>query len=167
MTDNENRYRISTKFTSVKVFVWIGISSMLIWLGVLITRHSLVQGEVIPMVMGMAVCAGLLYFVATRKRIDYDDIRQELYIVDEKMGTEEVVRVAEIHKISLSGFGFDGPTGRSWNIAYTDGQGEWRKFRLYPIPLSNDIETLIIDAKLANPELVVRRWTFGWNEFFD
>lgn len=58
-------------------------------------------------------------------------------------------------------------SGHSYVIIYKDSQYQTQKVRLYPILFSNDINTIIADTKLKNPDVIIRRWTFGWNELFD
>jgi len=46
--------------------------------------------------LGTFALAGIFYFVSTRKRIDYDDIKQVLYIVDTKSKTETEIPVSQL-----------------------------------------------------------------------
>ena len=108
---------------------------------------------------------GIFYFVSTMKRIDYDDIKQTLYIVNTKAQTEIEVPVEKIDKIYLSAFG--GRGNSSYVIVYRDFHNQQQKVRLFPIPFDNSIKTIKIDTELKNPNVVIRNWTFGWNEFFE
>jgi hypothetical protein len=108
---------------------------------------------------------GLLVFVYTRKRIDYDDIKQILYVVDTKRQTEIEIPVEKIDKILYSAIG--GRGNKSYVIVYRDFHNHRQKVRLFPIPFDNSIDTIITDTKLQNPNLVTRNWSIGWNELFD
>ena len=61
---------------------------------------------------------GIYYFINTRKRIDYDDISQTLFIVDTKNQNEIEVPVEKIDKIYLSAF--NGLGNSSYIIVYRD-----------------------------------------------
>lgn len=108
---------------------------------------------------------GILYFVCTRKRIDYDDINQIVFVVDEKRQTETNIPVEKIDKVLYSSIGGSG--NKSYVIIYRDFHNQRQKVRLFPIPFDNSIDTIITDIKLKNPDLVTRNWSIGWNELLD
>jgi hypothetical protein len=104
--------------------------------------------------------------VITRKRIDYDDIKEILYLVDLKRQTETEIPVEHIDKILYSTIGTAQPFG-SYVIIYRDYQNQKQKFRLFPIPFDNSIDIIKTDAKAKNPNLITRNWSIGLNELFD
>ena len=108
----------------------------------------------------------ILRYLNSRNRIDYDDIKQVLYVVNEKENTEVEIPVDRIDKILYSAIGFS-QGYRSYIIIYRDLTNQKNKIRLFPIYFDKSIETIKIDAKLKNPNLVTRNWTIGWNELFD
>ncbi|SHG05062.1 hypothetical protein [Flavisolibacter ginsengisoli] len=164
-TDNSNRYRVSTKFTLTKVFVFIGLFSIVFSTIREIGNDTFSQKSITGLSLGTIVLTGLLVFVYTRKRIDYDDIKQILYVVDTKRQTEIEIPVEKIDKILYSAIG--GRGNKSYVIVYRDFHNQRQKVRLFPIPFDNSIDTIITDTKLQNPNLVTRNWSIGWNELFD
>lgn len=163
--DNSNRFRVSTKFTLVKVFLFIGLFSIVFNLVREVRGGTINEKSIIVLTLGTIVLIAIFYFVNTRKRIDYDDIKQTLYVVDTKSQTEIEVPVENIDKILYSSFGGRGIG--SYVIVYRDFHNQQKKARLFPIPFDNTIETIKTDAKLKNPDLVTRNWSIGWNELFD
>lgn len=164
-TDNSNRFRISTKFTLVKTFVFVGLFSIVFNLVRELRNDAINQKSITGLSLGTIALTAIFYFVNTRKRIDYDDIKQALYVVDTKSHSEIEIPVERIDKILYSSFG--GRSNKSYIIVYRDLYGQSQKVRLFPIPFDNSIDTIITDAKLKNPDLVTRNWSIGWNELFD
>ncbi len=117
------------------------------------------------MTLGTIALTAIFYFINTRKRIDYDDIKQTLYIVDTKTQTEIEVPVEKIDKIYLSAFG--GRGNSSYVIVYRDFDNQQQKVRLFPILFDNSIKTIKADTEFKNPNVIIRNWTFGWNELFE
>ncbi len=154
--ENPNRFRVSTKFTSIKVFVVVGLFSIVFNLIRELRNDNINQKSVIGLSLGIIALTAIFYFVSTRKRIDYDDIKQALYVVDKKNQSEIEIPVERIDKILYSSF--VGGGNKSYLIVYTDVDGERKKLTLFPIPFDNSMETIIMDAKLKNPDLVTRNW---------
>ena len=164
-TNNPNRFRISSNFIVIRIIIGFGIIGLLFDL-----IPDIVTGTSNPMsiwtrVFGILPLLGILYYFSTRKRIDYDDINQILYIVDIKNQLETSIPVENIDKILYSSIG--GISGYSYLIIYRDFQNQKQNVRLFPIPYDRTIETIKMDAKLKNPNLVTRNWSVGWNELFD
>jgi hypothetical protein len=164
-TDNSNRFRISTKFTLVKIFVFIGLFSVVFNLVREIRNDTINQKSITGLTLGAVALTAVFYFVSTRKRVDYDDIKQVLYIVDTKKQTEIEVPVEKVDKILYSAIG--GRGNNSYVIVYRDIYNQRQKVRLFSIPFDNSVDTIITDAKLKNPDLVTRNWSIGWNELSD
>ena len=164
-TENPNRYRVSTNFTMVKIFVLVGLFSIVFNIIRDIRNDGFNQKSITGLTLGAVALTSLLYFVTTRKRIDYDDIKQALYVVDTKRLVETEIPVEKIDKILYSSIGGSG--NKSYVIIYRDFHNQSQKVRLFPIPFDNSIDTIITDAKLKNPELVIRNWSIGWNELSD
>jgi hypothetical protein len=131
-----------------------------------IQSNSFTQQSIIGLILGALALTGLLYFVSTRKRIDYDDIKQTLYVVDTKRDTEIEIPVENIDKILFSSVGFY-RGNHSYMIIYRDFYNQKQKVRLFTIQFDDSIDTIIADTKLKNPNLITRNWSFGLNEFFD
>jgi len=151
--DNSNRHRISTNFRVVKLLLVVGN------LIINFNNGAFTSKSIIGLTLGTLVLTGIFYYVNTRKRIDYDDIKQILYIVDIKKKTETEIPVEKIDKILYSAIGGRGQ--KSYIIAYRDFHNQKKEVRLFPILFDNSIETIIIDTKLKNPALITRRWSFG------
>jgi hypothetical protein len=164
-TNNRNRYRVSTKFTLLKIGLAIGILSLVINFIREIRNNTLNEKTTIGLTLGIIASTCIFYYISTRKRVDYDDIKQTLYIVDTKNQTEIEVPVETIDKIYLSTLGGQGNS--SYVIVYRDFHNQQQKIRLFPILLDNSIKTIKTDTKLKNPNVVIRNWTIGWNELFD
>ncbi len=107
----------------------------------------------------------LLYYLTTRKTIEYDDIKQILYVLDSTGTLEFEVPVEKIDKILFSSAGFD-RLGYSYVIIFRDFHDQKRKIRFFTIPFRKDIDTIIVDTKLKNQNLITRNWNVGWNELF-
>ena len=163
--NNQNRYRVSTKFTLLKVGLLIGLLSSIINLVREVRSDTFNQKAIIGLTLGTIALTGIFYFISTRKRIDYDDIKLTLYIVDTKTQTEIEVPVEKIDKIYLSAFG--GRGNSSYVIVYRDFHNQQQKVRLFPILFDNSIKTIKTDTELKNPNVIIRNWTFGWNELFE
>jgi len=163
--NNQNRYRVSTKFTLLKIGLLIGLLSIIINLVREVRSDTFNQKAIIGLTLGTIALTAIFYFISTRKRIDYDDIKQTLYIVDTKTQTEIEVPVEKIDKIYLSAFG--GRGNSSYVIVYRDFHNQQQKVRLFPILFDNSIKTIKTDTELKNPSVIIRNWTFGWNELFE
>jgi len=162
--NNPNRYRVSSKFTLLKVFLPIGLFFIAFNLVREWRNNSLSTNEAMPLVFAVLMLVAVFYFVKTRKIIEYDDIKQVLYVADPNGQPETEIPVENISNILCSTLNLG---GRSYIIIYKDSQYQTQKVRLFPIPFSNDINTIITDTKLKNPGVVIRRWSFGINELFD
>jgi hypothetical protein len=99
--------------------------------------------------LGGAALTGIFYFVSTRKRIDYDDVKQALYIVNSKTQTEIEIPVERIDEIYRSAFGIR--FNASYVIIYRDAGNQQQKIRLFPIPFDNSINTITADTRLKSP----------------
>lgn len=165
IADNSNRYRVSTKFTILKIGLFVGLFSIIFNLIRDFRNDTFTSKSITGLTLGGIALTAIYYFVSTRKRIDYDDIKQTLYIVDTKKQTETEILVEQIDKVFYSAIGGRGQN--SYIIVYYNFHNQKHKLRLFPIPFDNSIDTIITDAKFKNPDLVTRRWSFGWNEFFD
>ncbi len=146
--------------------MFVGLFSIVFNLIKEIRNDSFSQKSITGLMLGTIAFTGLLYFVSTRKRIDYDDIKQTLYVVDKKSQAEIEIPVEKIDKILFSSVGF-GRGNFSYIIIYKDFHNQKQKVRLFPIYFDNSIDTIKMDAKLKNPNLVTRNWSIGWNELFD
>lgn len=164
-TGNINRYRVSTKFTLAKIIILAALLLIGYNLIVLFRNNTFTSMPVAGLTFGLLILAGIYYYITTRKQIDYDDINQILYIVDTKRKTETAITVEKIDEILYSVVGVQWQS--SYIIVYRDYHNQRQKARLFPIPFDSSIDTIIADAKLKNPDLVTRKWSFGWNELFD
>ena len=117
-TSNENRYRVSTKFILINVCLLIGLLSIIINFIREIQSDTYNQKSIIGLTLGTIALSTIFYFINTRKRIDYDDIKQVLYIVDTKTQTEIEIPVENVDKIYLSAWG--GRGNSSYVIVYRD-----------------------------------------------
>lgn len=162
---NPNRYRVSSNFLLPKIFFAFLMLVALIQVIMKIGESSLTPELFIELIFVIGIFASLLYYVFTRKRIDYDDILHILYVVYMKKETEEEIPVEKIDKILYSFIG--SKMSGSYIIVYRDFQNQKKKIRLHPIPFEKHIGTIKTDARLKNPNLVTRDFSFGWNELFD
>jgi len=163
--DNFNRYRISTNFRVIKICIAILLFSIVFFLVKEVRNKTFNYNSIAGLAIAGLSLTGIFYYISTRKRIDYDDIKQKLYIVDEKKQTEIEVPVENIDKIYISAFGRGGDT--SYVIVYRDDNNQKNKVRLYPMFLDNSIKTIKADTKHKNPNVIIRNWSIGWNEFFE
>jgi hypothetical protein len=109
------------------------------------------------------IILALLYFIQTRKQIDYDDIKQVLYLVDVRKQVEIEVPVERIDKILYSEIGIRGKG--SYIIVYRDFHNQTKKIRLFPILFDNSIDTIENDTKLKNPEVTTKNWDLSLFNF--
>ena len=149
----------------MKIGLLIGLLSIIINLVREVRSDTSNLKAIIGLTLGTIALTGIFYFINTRRRIDYDDIKQTLYIVDTKTQTEIEVPVEKIDKIYLSAFG--GRGNSSYVIVYRDFHNQQQKVRLFPILFDNSIKTIKLDTELKNPNVIIRNWTFGWNELFE
>lgn len=164
VTEGTNRYRVSTNFTMVKIFLVFGLFAIAFDVIRNIVNDSISPNSFIGLTLGKLALAGIFYFIRTRKKIDYDDIKQILYVVDKRRLTEFEIPVENIDKILYSAMGF-GQGNYSYIIVYRDFHNQIQKIRISPIPFDKSINTIITDTKLKNPKLVTRNWSTGWDEF--
>jgi hypothetical protein len=162
---NSNRYRVSSKFILLKIGIYFGLLALIYSWGSDIYNHSFGEKSIAHLI-GTVALVGILYLLTKTKIIEYDDIKCILYIFNSKGKFENEIPVEKIDKILFSSLGF-GRGSYSYVIVYRDVNSEQKKVRLFPIAFNNDIDTIITDTKLRNPEVVTRNWSFGWNEFFD
>ena len=119
-----------------------------------------------PLAVGILILGGILYYASTRDIFEYDNVKRIMYILNYRRQNEKEIPVEKIEKILYSSVGF-GRGSHSYLIIYSDSHNQKHKIRLFPIPFKNDINTIIADTKLKNPDLVTRNWSFGVNELFD
>lgn len=163
--ESTNRQRISTSFTFQIAFIilFITFTAMAVINSLL---HKIFNSETALLLFVTIVLIFIVRYLKNRNKIEYDDILRVIYIVDTKLDQETVIPVKQIDKILFSSFGFGIPR-HSYVIRYRDAQNQSKKFRLFPIPFDNSIDRITTDAKLENPALITRNWSFGFNEFFD
>ena len=130
-----------------------------------IRGHTFTQTSITGLTLAAIGLTAIFYYVVTRRRIDYDDIKEIIYLVDTKRQIEVKIPVEHIDKILYSAIGAR-PFG-SYVIIYRDFENQKQKIRLFPILFDNSIETIKTDARVKNPNLVTRNWSIGWNELFD
>jgi hypothetical protein len=168
MTDNADdthRYRISSKFILPKIFICIGLFVFTYSWSTDI--YNQIFGEKsIAHLFGTGFLGVILYYLSKVKIVDYDSIKCIIYVFDPKGKFESEIPVERITRILFSAVGL-GRGSHSYNIFYHDSDGQEKKVRLFPIYGNNDIDTIISDTKLRNPEVVTRTWSFGVNEFLD
>lgn len=163
--DNSNRYRVSSKFLLIKIAICFGLFALTYSWGSDVYTHTFGEKSIAHLV-GTVFLVGIFYFLTKAKTIEYDDVKCILYVYDSKGKLEREIPVEQIDKILFSSLGFR-RGGYSYVIVYRDLKSEKRKVRLFPIPFNNDIDTIITDTKLRNPNLITRYWSVGWNELFD
>lgn len=158
--NNQNRYRVSSKMTILKIGLFIGLFAIVFNIVKELKNNSFSLNILPFLFVGIALTVTYFY-INNLKQIDYDDIKQIVYIVDTKAQTEIEIPVDKIDKIYLSAFGARG--NYSYIIVYRDFHNQQQKFRLFPILFDNSIKTIKTDTELKNPNVVIRNWTFGWN----
>jgi len=163
--DNSNRYRVSTNFLIAKIIIAAFLLITLLHLVNGILNHSVTGTNIASQGLIIIILTLVFYYVSTRKRIDYDEVKQIMYIVDTKNQTETAIPVEKIDKILFSALG--GNTSNSYVIVYRDFQNVKQKVRLFTIMFNHSIDTIKTDAALKNPHLVIRNWSVGINELFD
>ena len=155
-----NRYRVSSKFPVIKFIIGVLILSIIISIIKHISDNTITSKVILGLTVETALILALLYFIRKWKQIDYDDIKQVLYVVDLKKQMEIEVPVERIDKILYSEIGIRGKG--SYIIVYRDFHNQTNKVRLFPVLFDNTIDTIITDAKLKNPEVITSSWSFGW-----
>ena len=161
--DKSNRYRISSKFVLLKIGIGIGLLSILISTYQAFQANFVPSDVVISIVLTIVILFGILYFISTGKRVDYDDVKQVLYIVDEKRDCEIQVPVERIQMIQVSSL--SGQGRGAYKIVYLDDSQFTQRIWVFTIPFDRSIDTIITDAELKNPNFEKRIWSIGWNEF--
>ena len=77
----------------VKVFVFVGLFSIIFNIIRDIRNDTTTSNSIIGLTLGILGLTGILYFIRTRKQIDYDDIKQVLYVVNKQKMTEFEIQV--------------------------------------------------------------------------
>ena len=164
-TDDLNRYRISTNFTFLKVIIVVLFLFLVFNLVSDIRKDAVSPKSVFGRSFILLALAGIFNFLRTRKRVDYDDVKQMIYLVDTKAQTEIEIPVEKVDKIYVSAFSAQGHS--SYIIVYRDIHNQQHNLRLFPILFDDSINTIKAEARYKNPDVVIRGWTLGWNELFD
>ncbi len=126
-------------------------------------NDALTQASLLQLIFGTLILIGLYYIIKTRKVIEYDDIKHILYVLDLKGEFETEIPVEKIDKILYSRVGLN--SNHSYVIIYRDFHNQEKKVRLFPIAFRNDIDTIITDTRLKNPDVVTRNWSMGGMNF--
>jgi hypothetical protein len=108
----------------------------------------------------------LIFYFSTRSRIEYDETNKVLYVVNSGNRPETQIPLINIDKILFSVIGF-GRGSYSYMIIYNDHNHSKQRIRLFPTPLSKEIDKIINDTKVENPDVIIRNRSLGVNEFFD
>jgi len=138
------------------VFILIGL---VFNLTIRIINNTLTAPILVAATIAIIIFSLLLFYLNTRKVVEYDDVKQVLYILSSKDILEFEVPVEKINEIVLSTIGFD-RLGYSYVIIFNDFQNQKQKIRFFTIPFHRDIDTLIADTKYKNPNLIARPWSF-------
>jgi len=165
-TENSNRYRINTKFTSLKVIGYIVFFCTLGNLAWQMYNQTFRQETLVPTLVVVSFAAGMLYFISKQKIVEYDELKQTLYRVGGKQQPETVIPVESISKILYTDLG-QGTGYYAYQVVYRGPQGQIEQFWLFPLSFTNYMDTVITDAAIKNPALITRKWGFGRNAFFD
>ncbi len=163
--DNSTRYRVSSRFILPKLAIAFALFILIYNLGSDIYNQAFTQ-ETAANLLGTLVLFILFFFLMKVKTIYYDNKKFRLYIFSYKGQFEDETPVEKIDKILFSAVGL-GRGFYSYILVYRDVHEQVKKVRLFPIVFSNDIDTIIQDTKLRNPNVVTRSWSIGINEFFD
>jgi hypothetical protein len=158
-----NRYRVSSKFPVIKFVICVFFLSIVINIVRNITNNAITLNVILGLTVETVIILALLYFIQTRKQIDYDDIKQVLYLVDVRKQVEIEVPVERIDKILYSEIGIRGKG--SYIIVYRDFHNQTKKIRLFPILFDNSIDTIENDTKLKNPEVTTKNWDLSLFNF--
>jgi hypothetical protein len=155
-----NRRRISSKLLYTKVFFFLW--GLFFFINVITEPINLKSSITLLTVILLVI--SIIYYCQTRPIIEYDFTNKVLYIIDKKLGENEVP-VTNIQKILFSALGLS--NSYSYKIVFTDKDSNTRKVRLFPIFMHTDITKLIADVKSINPKVEIRNWSFGLDELFD
>ena len=153
ITESSNRYRVSAKLTMVRVGIFICLFAIIVNI-IREFEDNLISITIIPFLFAGVMLTAIYYYISNLKRIDYDDIRQTLYIVDTKSQSEIEVPVENIDKILYSSFG--GRANPSYVIFYRDFHNQQQKVRLFPILFDNSIATIKTDTEFKNPHVIIK-----------
>jgi hypothetical protein len=161
-----NRYRVSRDFTFVLILAG---PALLVTLANLINdilnRSITIRSGIILTTASIAITTSIFYF-STRNTIEYDDTNKVLYVVNSRNQPESQIPLKNIDKILFSIIGL-GRGSYSYIIIYNDHKHSKQSIRLFPTPLSKDIDKIINDTKVENPNVIIRNRSLGVNEFFD
>ena len=103
------------------------------------------------------------YFLFTRPNVYYNE--KSMFIKKNK-ASELEIPLENIKSIKLSVLGFS-KYGGSWLLKYYTSDSELKSVRIYHSIFSNPFSKFIKAVENKNQKLVIRDWTFGWNELFD
>lgn len=164
-TNSPDTRRISTDFAIPLVFLGIVTAFLLLSFLNSIIHHEF-DGSASGMLVFILVSLLLMGYLFTRKRVVYDFAQCVLYVSGRDGQNETAIPVQRIEKILFSLFAI-GRGSSSYIIVYRDENDQQQKFRLFTRTCDDAVNTLMKDAKAANPDLVCRNWSVGINEFFD
>ena len=162
--ENSNRHRVSARFILAYIFILVVVFLTILSFTDAVRFHRVSAGSISGLVFALIFGFVLWYFFMTMKIIEYDNVKCILYVLDWRRKTETQIHVEKIDKILMS---VVGASNGSYVIVYRDEENREKKVRLFPIPLSGDIQIIKTDTKLRNPNVVIRNWSVGWNEFFE
>ena len=160
VTDNPNRYRITRDLTFYKIVTYFALLILGYNLIAKFNSQEITTLIFFGFISALIILFCILYYLHTRKIVEYDDIEHVLYVLNPKKTLVYEIPVAQIEKILYSSFGFD-RLGHSYIIIFRDFHNQRRKIQIHTIPFRNDIKTIIIDTKQENPNLITRNWSIG------
>jgi hypothetical protein len=158
-TDNPNQYRVSSNFTFLKIFAIVANFAILVNVINDLISNTYTQNSLIGIVLGAMLLFAVFYFLKTRQIIEYDDINLMLYVFNSKNQLQTEIPLANIESIMFSILAIKNYS-YSYIITYRDFHNTKQKVRLFAIPFKNEIDVIIRDTKLCNPNLKISKWHF-------
>lgn len=165
---SKTRHRVSTNFLSIKIFLAICFAFLFFNFFFGDDSFGFNLHSVLWFFLTAIFLGGFFYFLETRKIIEFDNMNN-LYVFDKKRSKEIKISLDRIEKILFSGFGLNlfSFSNYSYRIVYRDNNSQLKKVRLFPRTGRDDISTIIKMTRIANPNVKVCNWSFGWNELLD
>jgi hypothetical protein len=156
--ENSNRRRVSARFILAYFFIIAIVFMDILSFDDSRRFHRINSGTISSLVLAIVLGAVVWYFFMTMKIIEYDDVKCILYVMDWKRKTEIQIPVEKIDKILFSMWG---ERNSSYVIVYRGKENLQQRVRLFPIPMSGDIQRIKKDTKSKNPNVVIDSWSIG------
>ncbi len=158
--EESNKLKISSDFLIEKSIFIVGLIIVLL----LLSDFNRTETSFPTAYLLSILCLiGLLWFLFTRPPVYYNE---DFMFIKKGKDNEVKIPLENIKSIKVSMLGFK-KYNKSWLVKYFEDNQEVKTIRIFPSIFSNPFSKFVKSVKMRKPDILIRNWTFGINEFFD